>query len=166
MRDLIPSTAKTCGCGRQYDHINFRALLLVGRMDKDNNGDNKLEVRQCGCGSTIAMVLAPREPGDAVLVHGSYPFDSGPRWRRVRGLTVEEAAELTGAPMRSPQRGSTDIYLWLNKGYIILGGNGVGLSAVQVAALEEIFNRTEKPYPLGTQAVYLHDGKYSLIERM
>jgi len=166
MHDLIPSTIKNCACGRQYDHINYRALHYVGRMDQDTDGDSKLEVRQCTCGSSIAMVLAPREPGDSVLVHGTYPYDSRSTWRKVKQITVEEASKLTGVPMKEPQKGSEDIYLWLNKGYIILGAGGPGLSALQVAALEEMFGLGEKAYPLGVQAVYLHDGQYSLIQRV
>jgi len=45
---------KKCSCGRAYTLEEFQKLPYVGRMDKDEDGDKKLELRNCVCRSTIA----------------------------------------------------------------------------------------------------------------
>mgnify|MGYP001305427276 CR=1 FL=1 len=72
-------------------------------------------------------------------IDGTYPYDDGGEWEKVKQLTLEEAASLTklsAADYTPASFGNT--YMWLNKGYI------------KVSA---------------AQAVYLHDGKYSLIQK-
>ncbi len=109
-----------------------------------------------------------------VRVHGTYPFD-GDRWKKVRSLTWQEAAKLAKIPEAvikntsdSPDFsniGKTTKYLWLNKGYILLEPPHEGLTTIQAAMMEQTAEgELGLPLKKGTQAVYLHDGKYSLIE--
>ncbi len=98
-----------------------------------------------------------------VKVHGTYPYDDyGPGytscWRKVRAIAHEEAAKLTGLEV------ADDGYLWLNKGYIVLGATDQGITGTGASFIE---NRAKfsKRIPPGTQAVYLADGNYSIIER-
>lgn len=117
-----------------------------------------------------------------IRIHGTYPHDSG-RWQHVRNLTVEEAAELLmieldeheleaaarerepvrrGEPVRWP-----NVYLWLNKGFVVLGApDRTGLTELQAGMLEAALGPVDRSWPVGVQAVYLHDGRYSLIERV
>jgi hypothetical protein len=48
---------KVCGCGRQYSKSNWEELPLCGVTD---DGVERIELRQCVCESTIAIVLGPR----------------------------------------------------------------------------------------------------------
>ncbi len=45
-----------CGCGRNYTHSGWSTLALVGVQD-DGAGlpDSVLELRNCSCGSTLAI---------------------------------------------------------------------------------------------------------------
>jgi hypothetical protein len=45
---------KTCGCGRTYDRADWLALPLVGYMD---DSVECLELRNCPCGNTLAIVI-------------------------------------------------------------------------------------------------------------
>ena len=47
---------KRCGCGREHDAAAWSALPLVGRQD---DGVERIEIRNCACGSSIAIVLGP-----------------------------------------------------------------------------------------------------------
>lgn len=99
-------------------------------------------------------------------VHGTYPFDGG-RWWRVRELEPEEAMKMAGCDQETRDRWP-DRYPWLNKGYIILGelgqstptGGGFGLHMAELMTDGEVGG----PLPPGTQAVYIHDGSFSLIQ--
>lgn len=105
---------------------------------------------------------------DEVTIHGTYPYDDeSQRWRQVRVLSVEEASQLTGVPMERAERNlrNNGVYLWLNKGYIVLGAKYKGISALSAGLLEAFGGGCNRAWPVGTQAVYLHDGFYSLIER-
>lgn len=55
-RVLAPQVVKTCGCGRCYTATGWRNLRLVGEQD---DGVDRIEIRQCTCGSTIAVALNP-----------------------------------------------------------------------------------------------------------
>ena len=111
----------------------------------------------------IDTKTSKRHDPSKVEVSGTYPYDSR-RWRKLRELTLEEAAKLTSLPITAEQL-ELDlkyqagiitfprVYLWLNKGYVVL----------DKSAPKRRFMEPEN-YPPGTQAVYLHDGKYSLIE--
>lgn len=71
-------------------------------------------------------------------IDGQYPYDNR-AWKKVRNLTSEEAAKLTNLDIKDYEPGSFGhVYMWLNKGYIMISS---------------------------TQAVYLHDGQYSLIDK-
>lgn len=45
---------KRCGCGREHDAAAWRALPFVGVQD---DVDCRFELRNCVCGSTIAVLL-------------------------------------------------------------------------------------------------------------
>lgn len=45
---------KVCGCGIAHDHIGWSALPVAGVMRDDVEA---LELRNCPCGSTIAVQL-------------------------------------------------------------------------------------------------------------
>ncbi len=47
------AVVKTCGCGRHYDAPAWGALHVRGPMDDGDGGE--LELRDCDCGSTIAI---------------------------------------------------------------------------------------------------------------
>lgn len=49
--------SKTCACGLMYDEPAWCALPLVGYSDADEDGDKRIEMRNCPCGSTIAILL-------------------------------------------------------------------------------------------------------------
>ena len=55
---LPPPPFKRCACGNQYTMAQWNMLRLVGHQDYDEDGDNKLELRDCTCGSTIAVIKA------------------------------------------------------------------------------------------------------------
>lgn len=46
---------KTCGCGLKYTPMRWKTLKLIGMPD---DGHEKLELRNCACGSTIAVLIA------------------------------------------------------------------------------------------------------------
>lgn len=86
-----------------------------------------------------------------LIIHGTYPQDYGP-YKLLKELSHDEAAEL----VQATDKAKAEEYMWLNKGFILLGHLGVRIPHDQ---------RREKIVP-GVQAVYLHDGKYRLIEFM
>jgi len=47
---------KQCGCGRQYDSGEWKLLPYVGEIDDEVE---RLELRNCSCKSTLAIVLGP-----------------------------------------------------------------------------------------------------------
>jgi hypothetical protein len=47
---------KVCACGASYTDDEFDALPYVGRMDEEEDGDQRLVLRNCTCHSTLAMV--------------------------------------------------------------------------------------------------------------
>ena len=47
---------KTCGCGKQYSSGEWKLLPYVGVHEDEVE---RLELRNCGCGSTLAIVLGP-----------------------------------------------------------------------------------------------------------
>ena len=111
-------------------------------------------------------------------VHGTYPFDRK-GWVTLKGgwdqppFELKSAMELLGVrPEELDKRQvedlaqGRDVYLFLNKGYVLLVAqeDAVGLDGL-AAGLAEMFGTLgPRTLPVGTQAVYLHDGKYSLIE--
>ncbi len=44
---------KTCSCGRRYTREEWESLPLLGRQA----GEPDLELRNCWCGSTLAVAL-------------------------------------------------------------------------------------------------------------
>lgn len=55
---------KTCSCGKRYNEAEWKRLPLVGEQD---DGVERLELRNCSCGSTIAIVLGPSlQPPEAL----------------------------------------------------------------------------------------------------
>ena len=44
----------TCSCSRTYTREEWKKLEYVGPLDKDEEGDQLLEMRHCVCGSTRA----------------------------------------------------------------------------------------------------------------
>lgn len=112
------------------------------------------------------------KPADTRAVHGTYIRDDR-RWRFVREISVDEAAQLLGIPEAERQRtrcpkhrawswshrdctrcdgtGYLPEHLWLNKGFIVIGH--------AVSPFKDKFTCT---FPVGTQAVALHDDRYGL----
>jgi hypothetical protein len=98
-------------------------------------------------------------------VHGTYPFDSG-RWRNVRELSVEEAMTLAKTPPENMLEWPRN-YPWINKGFIVLDLELPKVGDMDLAMLELLIPEAAvQPggIPIGAQAVYLHDGKLSLIQ--
>lgn len=54
----------SCSCGLAYDHAGWDRLLLVGGMDADDPEApaTVLELRNCVCGSTIALARTASAP--------------------------------------------------------------------------------------------------------
>jgi len=52
----VPAFPKVCPCGARYSPRAWGELALVGRMDDGDGGD--LELRNCACGSTLAVGVA------------------------------------------------------------------------------------------------------------
>jgi hypothetical protein len=55
-------TSKDCGCGRTFDEATWAELPVVGTMDGfpaegDEPAIPPIELRNCPCGSTIAVEL-------------------------------------------------------------------------------------------------------------
>lgn len=105
----------------------------------------------------------------SVKVHGTYPWDEGPKWKRLESITWKEAAKLMGIDEASVfvDRGDGDVYLWLNKGFVVLDlPKDEGATASQMAAVEMVGSARHKDIRPGMRAIYLHDGQYSLLERV
>ncbi len=110
-------------------------------------------------------------------VHGTYPMDSS-RWRQIREVQdLQEVADLLKIEVEpnlvaqhNSSRGnwSKNVYLWLNKGYIVIGVAPKGVPSESFAlTMVEMFGGSPevKNIEEGAQALYLHDGAYYLIER-
>lgn len=102
-------------------------------------------------------------------VHGTYPYgESGCPWKKIRDLTFEEAADMVKTPKEDREE-AKHCGLWINKGYVVLElmetGN-TGISSFQVGVLDSILEVRSLNIETGMRAVYLHDGRYSLLERM
>ena len=62
LREVLPTmtikrtpTVHTCSCGQTYARSGWDALKYVGLLDKDDEGDKLMEMRNCAkCGSTRA----------------------------------------------------------------------------------------------------------------
>jgi hypothetical protein len=80
----IPSFPHVCVCGRTYTAAGWANLPLVGRMDKDEDGDQKLELRNCRCRSTRAV-----ETGHESI--------NARTWELLRAMTEEECARTEAA---------------------------------------------------------------------
>ncbi|KKL09617.1 hypothetical protein LCGC14_2564070 [marine sediment metagenome] len=52
-----PVVVKRCGCGHSYTLEDFRRLPFVGaqRLSNDGKRPEQLELRQCGCGTSLAI---------------------------------------------------------------------------------------------------------------
>ncbi len=104
-----------------------------------------------------------------VKIHGTYPFDEWDAnytraWKHIQELTKQEAAVMAKVPE------SPDGSHWMNKGFIILElreqDEHEGVTTVQ-AAIGELMGGVLSPnVKPGMKAVYNHDGKYYLIERV
>lgn len=68
----------TCACGRSFTAAEWKLLELVGRMDLDEDGDQRLELRNCPCRSTRAIELPPPPPSTgACMLSGIYSLSVG-----------------------------------------------------------------------------------------
>lgn len=52
-----PSPSKRCACGRSYDAIAWAELPRIGEIDNGREAGERMELRNCPCGSTIAREL-------------------------------------------------------------------------------------------------------------
>ena len=101
-----------------------------------------------------------------IQAHGTYPFD-GNRWRKVKALEPAEGMQLVGIDAKTAAMFPKH-YPWINKGYVILGaspikGNGLMLAFAELMTDGEV---GMAGIAKGAQAVYIHDGHFSLIERI
>ena len=116
-----------------------------------------------------------------VKIHGTYPMDSG-KWVTVeRRLPLDVVAKLVGVEVtedevKKHEEAQKDfipsgVYLWLNKGFVIIDrpdlvgerwrGN-LGLTFIEQLGGSPCVRGVK----VGDKAVYLHDGRYSIIERV
>ncbi|MDB4946208.1 MAG: hypothetical protein JWP97_5742 [Labilithrix sp.] len=51
-----PPPVRVCGCGRSHDRDEWQGLRLVGLQEDGEGGE--LELRNCQCGSTLAIERA------------------------------------------------------------------------------------------------------------
>jgi hypothetical protein len=60
---------KRCGCGRVHTPEAWQALRLAGCLDAldDDGVPYTLELRDCGCGSTIAIELPRHAPAESAV---------------------------------------------------------------------------------------------------
>jgi hypothetical protein len=56
LRSRLP-VIKTCGCGRTFSKQCWDQLILLGHIDVHEDNDQRGELRQCSCGSSIALDL-------------------------------------------------------------------------------------------------------------
>ena len=49
-----PSPVKRCACGRTYDAASWASLPSIGEIDNGRGVGERMELRHCVCGSTIA----------------------------------------------------------------------------------------------------------------
>lgn len=107
-------------------------------------------------------------------VHGTYPHDTG-KWKTVRNLTLQEAADLVGTTVTPEEvedhESSTfgSVYFWINKGFVVIGRSelqGAPSNSLGLACMEMFCTPEHKDIQVGDQAVYIHDGSYTLIERV
>lgn len=100
-------------------------------------------------------------------IHGTYPHDSG-HWISEKEITRDEAADLTNAPKELREMkysNGAQKYLWLNKGFIVLGmSEGSAIPGMGLAMAEQFFNPEAKGIPFGAHAVYIGDGQYYLLK--
>jgi hypothetical protein len=52
-----PSDEKRCLCGRAYDVETWTQLAKVGEIDNGREVGERMELRNCKCGSTLAWEL-------------------------------------------------------------------------------------------------------------
>jgi len=127
---------------------------------------------------------------------GTYPLDGNGTWEAVRAscgdekcrgycatcrgaIDVMEAVKLLDLPLHPAD--VTPVlngrrYLFLNKGFVVLASEGRGLhpdrdkrrlSPLLLATLETLDEPHQASgWPVGTRALYVHDGTYYLIEKM
>jgi hypothetical protein len=116
-----------------------------------------------------------------IKIHGTYPFDAFGKWTTVkRNLPLHEVAGLLGIEVSKEDLEKHDggrkyldgVYLWLNKGFVLLKDMpeeaGVGEDGYLGVACMEMLGGSPsvKDIQVGDQAIYLHDGSYSLIKRV
>ena len=102
-----------------------------------------------------------------ISVHGMYP---GHAWKTVRWIGAEEAAALLGVAMDAEMKElarESALYLFLNEGYVVLGAPPSNLSELELAVLEQACpSRDGQLWPVGARAIYLRNGRYSIIQRI
>lgn len=119
----------------------------------------------------------------SIRIHGTYPFDTWGKWKTVRhDLSLLEVSQLLNIEVTKEEIDKHDaeekdhayhsIYLWLNKGFVLLkkmpAEAGAGQDQLLVVACMELLGGSPSVngIEVGDQAIYLHDGSYSLIERI
>ena len=102
-----------------------------------------------------------------VKIHGTYPLDTGD-WVHEAYLPIEEVIDLLNLPWEPFKHNPYGAgYLWLNKGYVVLGmPPEQGLTSAEAGFLEVGRDLEHEGVPMGAYAVYLHDGTYSLIQKV
>lgn len=76
------SMIKQCGCGRSFTEETWRALDYCGRMDLGEEDEPALELRNCPCGSTLAIreERAERNPRSETPAAEVETRSSSKRW--------------------------------------------------------------------------------------
>lgn len=107
-----------------------------------------------------------------IKIHGTYPHGEG-KWKTVEhNVSLAKVAELVGIELVGIDNDWGDaVYLWLNKGFVLIDKpevDGVnkdgylGMACIEMLGGSPRVNGIKK----GDRAIYLHDGNYSIIERV
>lgn len=88
MKSWDPRPIKRCSCGKMYTHREWYSLPLCGV-----GGDEveKLELRNCSCGSTIAVIIG----GDVFDTYVAALRGSRAATRRLGRLRAEQEVPFT-----------------------------------------------------------------------
>jgi hypothetical protein len=66
MTSKNPTPFKLCPCGLSYSHAEWMALPFVGFLDKEEDDDQRLELRNCpACRSTLSVDRGAPSPRQA-----------------------------------------------------------------------------------------------------
>lgn len=100
-------TPKRCGCGRTFDALAWAELPYVGRQD---DGEELLELRNCPCGTTLAVEAGPSSAGGWRVrnrweqLHGDAPTRWAALLEELAAVAQTDADNVGGDPYAWPPR--------------------------------------------------------------